>query len=102
MAPGIPTTHRDQNILRPKASLELARFNNRMRGTVVLLVVFAVAVFADVPHSLDGPLGPRKEVRLSILAAPACVGNDTHMLRRDDHDALPQCDASVIRHRIGD
>jgi hypothetical protein len=82
--------------------MELAWFSKRMRGAVVLLVVCALAVFADIPHSLDRPLGPRKEIRLSILAAPARIGNDTHMLRREDHDALTQCDAAVIRHRIGD
>jgi hypothetical protein len=82
--------------------MELAWFNKRMRGAVVLLVVFALAVFANIGHSLDRPLGPSKEVRLSILAAPVRIANDKHMLWREDHHALTQCDAAVICHRIGD
>jgi len=61
VAAGVTATHRDQDILGTQPPMELTRFDKRMRGVVVLLVVFAVAVFSDDPHSLDRPLGTRKE-----------------------------------------
>src|ERR1700733_15113853 len=61
MASPIAATHRDQKIFGAKPAMELARLDKRMRAAVVLLVVFAVAIFADIPHSLDRPLGLGKE-----------------------------------------
>src|SRR3984885_7167731 len=61
MTSGIAAAHRDQDIFGAKPAMEFARFDKRMRAAVVLLVIFAVAIFADIPHSLDRSLGLGKE-----------------------------------------
>src|ERR1044071_4731636 len=58
---GIPAAHRDEDICRLKPAMKLTRLDQRVRVLAVLLVVFAVAVFADVLHPVDRPLGLRKQ-----------------------------------------
>ena len=69
---------------------------------VILLVVFAVAVFADGFHATDGSLRCFEQEILRVLAAPSGFRDDFHVFRGKYDDALPQGDAAVIGHGIGD
>src|SRR5476651_2019435 len=102
VAAGIAAAHGDQDIVGPHAAMDEALLGERRRGLAVLRVVLAVAELAYALHALDRALGLGEEIVLRPLAAPAGVGDDAHVFGRQDHHALAQGDAAVVRHRIGD
>src|ERR1700722_16147267 len=90
MAAGIAAAHGDQDIVGPHAAMEEALLGELGRVRAVLRVVLAVAELAHALHALDRALGLGEEIILRLLARPACRGNDAHVLRRQDHHALPE------------
>src|SRR5262249_33860468 len=99
---GVAATQRDQNILWREPAGDISSFDQPMGVRAVLLFVFAGAVLTHTSHALDRALSMHEEVGLRLLTAPASVGENAHVLRREDHHALAKRDATIARHGVSD
>src|SRR5690349_19788098 len=82
--------------------MDIPSFGQPVGVRAMLFFVFAGPVLTDTLHPLDRALRVHEQVGLRVLAAPASVGDNAHMLRRKDHYALAKRDATVVRHGISD
>src|SRR5919201_1468162 len=98
MAAGVATAHGDQDVLWIEAAMDKALFGQRVGALAMLGVVLAVAVFADALHALDRSLGVAEQEVLALLACPAGIADDLHVLGRQDDHALAQRNAAVVGH----
>ncbi len=65
-------------------------------------IVIALAELADIFHAADRSGGGPVEELLDLPFRPAGTGDDADMLWRQDDDRLPERQAAVACHGIGD
>ena len=72
MATGVAAAYGDQDVLGAQPAMEMAQLGQRVRVAAVLLIIFDIAVFADIPHPLDRPFGlGKRNDRASSRLQPA-------------------------------